>query len=74
MAYENFINQLKNDLPELCTVKDLVKAGIFTSVQQASTARKNKKSPSYIQYPTKRIIYSKDAVIEYVQKNLVICP
>lgn len=73
MEIYKYIEGLKEKLPDLCTDKDLIEAGIFLSMQQACLSRKKKKCPSYIQYPSKRIVYPKEAVLQYVENSLVIC-
>jgi hypothetical protein len=69
MGINDFINNLVSKLPALCTSKDLIVLGIFTSENQAYHARKSGKSPDYFELPNGKIRYPKEAVIEFLEKS-----
>ena len=64
---DDYIKRLKDTLPDLVTVKHLVKLGIFRSAYAASQARKLKRSPAYFQLNNQAILYPKAALIEWLQ-------
>lgn len=66
-AVDDFIKMAEETLPPVCFVRDLIKLGIYRSEQSASYARKNKKSPPYMQLPTRIILYPKQGVLEYLR-------
>lgn len=65
-ALEKYMEKLKKELPEICDVTDLVKAGFFTSDQQAYNLRKVKKGPEYIRV-NGRYKYLRDSIIEFLE-------
>lgn len=68
---EKFINKIAETLPNPCSVKDLVRVGIFKSSPNARNFRSANKGPPYIQL-TKwgRVIYPKEGVIKWLQRNV----
>lgn len=66
-AVDEFIKMAEVTLPTMCRVRDLVKLGIYRSEQTASYERKKKKSPPYMQLPTRIILYPKAGVLEYLK-------
>lgn len=63
-----WIEKSTASLPDPCTPADLVKAGIFHSVQNTSAVRKTYKGPPFLKVAG-RIVYPKDGVIEWLKKN-----
>jgi len=63
-----FIENLNRDLPKHCTVKDLIKAGIYTSPHNARTHRVTGDSPAYFKIGT-RIVYPKESVLEWLEEK-----
>lgn len=66
---KEFLNQITSNLPELATTKDLIEAGVFSCVAQATHCRKRGDSPAFITLSRKRILYPKEEVISWLQKR-----
>lgn len=64
-----FVECLRQKLPELASVKDLIDNGIYRSAQAACTARRMGKCPPYIHIPQRGIVYPREGVIEFLEKN-----
>jgi hypothetical protein len=58
--------KIKKKLPELCSVADLMKFGIFNSEQAAYSARKYGSGPQWFRLPHRGIVYPREQVIEYL--------
>lgn len=67
--YKESLNQIRSNLPELATTKDLIELGIFSSIVQATHCRKRGDSPKYISISRKRILYPKEEVIAWLQER-----
>jgi len=67
-ACDEFISMIERMLPEHCSVKDLVKEGIFLSPQCEFHARKVGHTPSYFKLG-RRIMYPRNAVIEWLKEQ-----
>jgi len=68
---ENYIERAREELPDPCTVKDLIKLGIYRSEQAAYHSRVNHMGPEFFQFDNSRVIYPKDAVIAYMKKCML---
>jgi len=69
----NFRSSLEAELKDyqaLMSSKDLVKIGLYSSLDQAYQARFNGLGPSYIQ-PARKVLYPKESVIQYMCGLLV---
>lgn len=64
-ALDKYIEKIRKELPEVCSVHDLVKFGFFTSEQQAYNSRKNGNGPECFRV-NGRYRYLRDSVIEYL--------
>jgi hypothetical protein len=70
MTYcDDFIAKIKRDLPELCTTKDLIRIGLFTSEQAAHAARKKGFAPEYFKLPQGSVRFPKQGVIYLLEKS-----
>lgn len=63
---KSFIKYLETELPNLCTVKDLVRCEVYKTDQAAHMARKNGKGPPFFRYGSRGIVYCKADVIEFM--------
>jgi hypothetical protein len=69
----NFRSSLEaslKDYPILMSSKDLVKIGLYSSIDQAYQARLYGLGPSYIQ-PDRKVLYHKETLIQYMCGLLV---
>lgn len=66
---KDFLNQIRSNLPELASTRDLINVGIFSSIAHATHCRKRGDSPVFITLSKKRIMYPKDEVIAWLQKR-----
>jgi hypothetical protein len=65
---DEFFKHVEMLLPDLCLPKDLIRCGLFNSLQNAHLARKEKRSPPYYRIG-RRIIYPKKGVLEWMRRN-----
>ncbi len=65
---DDFIEKAKKNLPDLCSVKDLIALGIYRSEQAAAYARKKSIGPDFFKLPHRTVIYPKIGVINYLTK------
>jgi len=63
---EEYLKYLSQTMPEKCSPRDLVKFGIYNNPQCACIARKRGDTPDYFKVG-KRIIYMRDAVIQWLK-------
>lgn len=66
---KSLIAKLKRKLPELCSVSDLIKIGVYRSEQAAYSGRKTGKCPPHFRLPFRGIVYPRDGVIEFLMLN-----
>ena len=62
-----FVDYLTRKLPEICVVKDLVQAGIYSSAQAAYSARRDGIGPKCIRIPCRGFVYPKKCVIDFIR-------
>ena len=67
-SFENFIQILEEQLPEICTSNDLLKFQIFESQSGLSQARTKGLSPNYLKYPNGRVRYLKSDVLAWIRE------
>lgn len=65
----NDIRKQLEKYPEFLDSQDLVKLGIYPTLMAVHQARKKGYSPQFIRIGKKKIIYSKEAIIQYLEKN-----
>lgn len=65
---DDFIKKMERALPEVCTVRDLIRVGLYKSAQAARMERLVNSSPSYLRLGS-RILYPKDGVIKWLRKG-----
>lgn len=63
------MSKLRRKLPELASVKDLLRIGLYRTEQAAYAARKRGKCPPYFRIPSRGIVYPKDGIIEFLEKH-----
>jgi len=68
-ACDEFIKHIEQMLPETCSVRDLIKVGIYKSAQSAFHARRDKKCPPYMKVPGRGFIYPRMGVIDWLHKT-----
>lgn len=68
---EEYLEKLTETLPELCTVTDLIKAGIYHNHANACVDRKIGQSPEYFQCGFhKRVFYPRGGVIAWLRNRI----
>jgi YD repeat-containing protein len=63
---KNAIEEILNKLPDLCTVKDLIKVRLFSNDNHASSRRRRELPPEYFLLSREKILYPKTAVAEWM--------
>ncbi len=66
---KSLIAKIRRKLPDLCSVSDLMKIGIYRSEQAAYEARKRGKAPKHFRLPFRGIVYARDDVIEFLRDS-----
>jgi hypothetical protein len=68
---EEYLENLEGLLPELCTVNDLLRVGIYRSCMVAHTARKAGNCPTYFQqYKGGKVLYPRSGVIAWLREKI----
>jgi predicted DNA-binding transcriptional regulator AlpA len=65
---DEYIENIRRILPDACTTKDLIRAGIYHSAQSAANERRAGKGPSHFKLKNRAVFYPKSAVIDYLQQ------
>lgn len=68
-ACDEFIENARKVLPDLCKTKDLIKLGIYPSEQAAHHARKKGLACDHFKLPHGTIVYPKKGVIDLLEKS-----
>ena len=70
-ACEEYLVKLEQELPEMCRVKDLIKAKIFNSPTVATEARESGDSPPFFQMSKRgRVVYPRGGVIDWMRGKI----
>ena len=70
-AAEDYIKKVEMQLPDKCTVKDLMRVGIYNCATAAVEARVMGDCPVYFQLRKRgRIFYPKAGVIEWLREKI----
>ncbi len=64
---KDFMDRMENELPLLSSTDDLVKLGIFSTKEQATSRRKKDKPPEFIRFSSRRVVYPKSAVMAWLK-------
>ena len=68
---EDHLCKLERELPDMCRVRDLIKAGIFNSATVACQARLSGNCPQYFQMRKRgTILYPRSAVIQWLREKI----
>jgi hypothetical protein len=67
---EEVIQKLDRTLPNFCTVKDLIKIGLFKSPQAARSARLANCAPPFFKMGAKTILFPKEGVIKWLRRGM----
>lgn len=67
-AIDEYIQKIEKELPDPALTSDLVRAGLYSSVQAAYYARKINRAPSHFEIGH-RVFYPKASVIEWLQAS-----
>lgn len=70
LAMTAFVNLLEK-YPYFMTVNNLIELGMYKSREHAYFLRKRGYTPDYIYINPKKIVYTKDAVLEFMKDKLV---
>ena len=63
------INQLKDQLPPICTTRNLIDVGLYKSHTLAANARREGLGPKAVYIAKRGYVYERDEVIEYILEN-----
>lgn len=67
-AIDEYILMIQSVLPETCTAKDLIHAGLYSSAQAIRCARLAGKCPDHFRLG-RRIVYPKKSIIEWLKES-----
>lgn len=65
-----FLEKIRKEMPDLISTSEMVQLGIYKTQQAAYMARKKHTCPLYIKIPQRGIVYPKQGVIEYLEKQI----
>lgn len=68
-ACEELIAKLTETLPEICTINDLIKAGIVNHRATMEYYRRKKLGPPFLRLSARRIYYPKAGVLKWMRDN-----
>lgn len=71
---KNYFQKLEEELPELVNSEDLVRLGIYRTLQAAYEARQNGSSPPFIRVYGRGPVYPKRELIDFLKKNSTFDP
>jgi len=67
---EEFIEEIRELLPRLASVRDLKNVGIYRNDQAAALARRKKKCPLWFRLPGQGIVYPRESVLEFLKHQI----
>ena len=67
-ACDDFILKMEKTLPDIVETHELVKVGVYTSLQSAYHARRTKNCPDYF-CMGRRVFYPKSGIIEWLRMH-----
>lgn len=68
-ACDELIAQLTETLPEICTINDLIRAGIVHNRASMEYYRRKKMGPAFLRVSPRRIYYPKAGVLKWLKEN-----
>lgn len=68
-ACDELIAKLTDSLPEVCTINDIIKAGIVNSRATMEYYRRKKMGPPYLRLSARRIYYPKAGILKWMRDN-----
>lgn len=66
-ACEEFIEKLDKQLPEICTIHDLIRAGIVTHRNTMEHYRKKNIGPPFLKLSQRKIYYPKEGILRWLK-------
>ncbi len=63
------IEKLNKELPDLCTIHDLMRVGIISHRNSMEYYRRKKIGPPYMRLSERRIFYPKLGVLKWLKEN-----
>ena len=70
-AWDGYLEKMRDKLPEICKIKDLVKLGIFCSASEATQHKKKGDVPVYFQLGKRgRILFMREDVIQWFKEKI----
>lgn len=67
-AIDEYIERVERELPDPALTADLVKAGLYSSIQSAYYARRINKAPPHFEIGH-RVFYPRAAVVEWLRAS-----
>lgn len=68
-ACEDLIAKLDKQLPEICTIHDLIRAGIVSSRNTMEHYRKKNLGPPFLRVSERKIFYPKQGVLKWLKES-----
>lgn len=69
-SFDEFIDKLNKQLPEICTVNDLIKTGLISHRNTMEHYRKKKIGPPFLRVSERRIFYPKTGVLKWLKERM----
>lgn len=66
---DDMIDKLTASLPEICTINDLIRAGIVNNRATMEYYRRKKLGPPFLRLSARRIYYPKLGILKWMREN-----
>lgn len=68
-ACDDFIAKLAKQLPEICTIHDLIRTGIVSHRNTMEHYRKKNLGPPFLRISERKIFYPKQGVLKWLKES-----
>ena len=72
-ACDELIHKLTETLPDICTINDLIKAGIVNHRATMEYYRKREMGPPFLRLSARKIYYPKSGILKWMRENSHAC-
>lgn len=66
---DEIISKMTDGLPEICTINDLIRAGIVNNRATMEYYRRKKLSPPYLRISSRRIYYPRNGIVKWLKEK-----
>lgn len=66
---EELIAKLTETLPEICTINDLIRAGLVSNRSIMEYYRRKKLGPPFLRFSSRKIYYPRSGILKWMRDN-----